>query len=244
MKTKKMIWKSFAVLFMASAVLTSCIDDPEPVALDAIPDVFVQKVVQDSIEMYGLSFWVMGNKELDSVTVEGPDDETWTLDEDPSGNRVFSLFPENDDFSDSFPESGDYTFTVKSTQSDETAITLKDKLEDDELDAVVIDSTKFTSSKMEIYWQEVDNTDGYYIRLYDDSDKLTYMSTRLDDDETDYSFGISDTGWADSGDKALDGETYRIEVMAILYESGSTSSNRDYNVQFISIGSTEIVWGE
>jgi hypothetical protein len=70
------------------------------------------------------------------------------------------------------------------------------------------------------------------------------MSARLDDDETDYAFGVSDTGWANSGDKAQEGETYRVEALAILYESGVTGSNRDYNVQFISIGSTEIIWGE
>jgi len=244
MKTKRMVWKSLVAVVLGSVVVTSCIEDPEPAPLDAVPDVFVQKIVQDSVEMYGLSFWVLGNKSLDSVTVKGPGDATWTLEEDPSGDRVFSLFPEDEDYTDSLPDDGDYTFTVKSTQADEVAITVKDKLEDDELDRVVIDSTKFNSSKLEIFWQEVDDTDGYYVRLYDDSDKLIFMSSILDDDETDYNFGLSDTGWSNSGDKAQNGETYRVEVMAILYESGTNSTNRDYNVQFISIASTEIVWGE
>jgi hypothetical protein len=244
MKTKRLIWRSLAAFVVGSVVLTSCIEDPEPVALDAAPDVFVQKVVQDSVEMYGLAFWVVGNKALDSVTVEGPNDTIWTLEKNPSDNRVFSLYPEEEDYADSLPDAGGYTFRVKSTQTDEAVLTLKDELEDDELAAVVIDSTKFKNSKLEIFWQEVDDTDGYYIRLYDDSDKLIFMSPGLDDNETDYSFGVSDTGWADSGNKAQDGETYRVEVMAILYESGSTSSNKDYNVQFISIGSTEITWGE
>jgi hypothetical protein len=244
MKTKRLIWKSVAAFVLGSVVLTSCIDDPEPVALDATPDVFVQKIVQDSVETYGIVFWVVGNKALDSVTVKGPDDTVWNLEEDPSGNRVFSIYTEEEDYTDSIPDTGDYTFTIKSTQADEAAITRKDELEDDELAAVVIDSTKFKNSKLEVYWQEVDDTDGYYIRLYDDSDKLLYMSARLDDDETDYAFGVSDTGWANSGDKAQEGETYRVEALAILYESGVTGSNRDYNVQFISIGSTEIIWGE
>jgi len=244
MKTKRMIWKSVGAFVFGAFALTSCIEDPEPVALDALPDVFVQKTVQDSVEKYGIAFWVLGNKALDSVNVKGPGDATWTLEEDSSGNRVFSLFPEDEDYTDSLPETGDYTFTVKSTQADEAAITIKDKLEDDELDVVVIDSTKFNNSKLKIFWQEVDDTDGYYVRLYDDDDKLIYMSSILDDDETDYSFGISDTGWSNSGNKAQDGETYRVEVMAILYESGSNSSNRDFNIQFISLASTEIVWGE
>lgn len=244
MKTKRLIWKSVAAFVLGSVVLTSCLEDPEPVALDVVPDVFVQKVVQDSVEMYGLAFWVLGNKALDSVTVEGPDDETWALEEDPAGNRVFSLIPEEEDYTNSMPVAGDYTFTVKSTQADEAAISIKDELEDEELAAVVIDSTKFNNLKLEIYWQEVEGTDAFFVRLYDDSDDLIFMSSGLDDDETDYSFGLTDTGWANTSDKAHDGETYRVEVIAILYESGSNSTNRDYNVQFISKASTEIIWGE
>ena len=244
MKTKRLIWKSMTAFVLGSAVLTSCLEDPEPVALDVIPDVFVQKVVQDSVEMYGLAFWVLGNKALDSVTVEGPDDETWALEEDPSGSRVFSLFPEDEDYSDALPATGDYTFTIKSSQADEAAITIKDELEDEELGVVVIDSTEYDNLKLEITWQEVEGTDAYYVRLYDDLNDLIFMSSKLDDDETEYSFGLTDTGWANTSDKAQDGETYRIEVMAILYESGTTSTDRDYNVQFISKASTEIIWGE
>ena len=244
MKTKRLIWKSVTAFVLGSVVLTSCLEDPEPVALDAVPDVFVQKVVQDGVEMYGLAFWVFGNKALDSVLVEGPDEETWALEEDPTGNRVFSLFPEEEDYINSMPVAGDYIFTVRSTQANEAVLTIKDELEDKELDAVVIDSTEFNNLKLEITWQEVEGTDAYYVRLYDDSNDLIFMSSRLEDDETDYSFGLTNTGWANSSDKAQDGETYKVEVMAILYESGSNSTNRDYNVQFISKTSTEIIWGE
>ena len=244
MKTKQRIWKSVAVFVLGSLVLTSCLDDPEPAALDAVPDVFVQKVVQDGVEKYGLAFWVIGNKALDSVTVEGPDDGIWALEEDPAGNRVFSLFPEEEDYTDSMPVAGDYTFTVKSTQADETALTVKDELEDEALDAVVIDSTYFSNLKLKVTWQEVEGTDTYVVRLYDDSDDLIFSGPKLDDDKKEYAFGLTDEGWFNSSNKAQDGETYRIEVLAILYESGSTSSNRDYNIQFISRASNEVVWGE
>lgn len=229
---------------MGTFTLTSCLEDPEPAALDAISDVFVQKVVQDGAEKYGLAFWVVGNKALDSVTVEGPDDESWALEEDPSGNRVYSLFPEEEDYTDLMPEIGDYTFTVKSTQADEAALTLKDELEDDELDAVVIDSTNFDNLKLKVFWQEIEGTDAYVIRLYDDSDDLIFISPKQDDDKTDFAFGLTDAGWSNSSNKAQDGETYRIEVLALLYESGSTSANEDYNIQFISRTSTNVVWGE
>jgi hypothetical protein len=244
MKTKRLILKNVATFVLGSVVLTSCLDDPEPVALEAVPDVFVQKVLQDGVEKYGLAFWVVGNKALDTVTVEGPVDKIWALEEDPAGNRVFSLFPEDEDYTDSMPVAGDYTFTVKSTQADEAALTVKDKLEEDVLDAVIIDSTDFNNLKLKVAWQEVEGTDTYVVRLYDDSDDLIFSGPKLDDDKTEYAFGLTDEGWFNSSDKAQDGETYRIEVLAILYESGSTSANQDYNIQFISRASTEVVWGE
>lgn len=244
MKTKRLILKSVATLVLGSIVLTSCLEDPEPVALDVVSDVFVQKVVQDGVEKYGLAFWVVGNKGLDSVTVEGPDDGIWALEEDPTGNRVFSLFPEEEDYTDSMPDAGDYIFSVQSTQANEAAVTIKDELEDDELGAVVIDSTEFSNLKLKVSWQEVEGTDVYVIRLYDDENDLIFISPKQDDDKTEYAFGLTDTGWSNSSDKAQDGETYRIEVLALLYESGSTSTNEDYNIQFISRASAEIVWGE
>ena len=119
MREKRKFWKSISAILLGTAVLTSCIEDPEPVPLDAVPDVLIQKVVQDSEVKYGILFWVLGNKDLHSVTVSGPGNETWTLEADASNNRVFSLFPEPNDYTDSMPQSGDYVFTVTSAQCDE-----------------------------------------------------------------------------------------------------------------------------
>ena len=44
---KRLILKSIGAFVMGSIVLTSCLDDPEPVKLDALSDVFVQKIVLD-----------------------------------------------------------------------------------------------------------------------------------------------------------------------------------------------------
>jgi hypothetical protein len=244
MKTEKKILKSVAVIMMGALFFTSCIDDPEPIALDALADVYVQKVVQDSVEMYGISFWVFGNKELESVTVEGPEDETWTLESNESNSQVFSLYAETDEYAQSFPEPGNYSFTVTSTQTDEAPRVITDKLEEDELDAVVVDSIRFADSKLEINWQEVEDADACFVRLYDESDKLIFMSQKLDGDETEFAFGNANQGWTDSGQKATIGENYRLEVLAVLYESGSAANNADYNVQFISLASAGLVWGE
>ncbi|WP_139249684.1 hypothetical protein [Mariniphaga anaerophila] len=243
MKTKRVIWRSIGALMMGSLVLTSCVDDPEPIALNAATDVFVQKIVQNDVEKYSVAFWVYGNKDLDSVKVEGPNDESWKLEKTPSNSQLFSLYPEDEDYTETMPAEGEYVFTVKSTQADEAAITFKDKLGADELPAVTIETSVFKDSKQKTTWLEAEDADAYYVRLYDSSDKLVFTSSILSK-VTEYAFGLADNGWADNNKKAEAGETYRIEVLAILYEDGATDSNRGYNVQFISIGSDEIVWGE
>lgn len=244
MKTKRMMWKSFAAFIMAALVLTSCLNDPEPAALDALPDVFVQKTVQEGVEKYGIAFWVLGNKELESVEVEGPDDETWSLEGDGASNRVFSLFPEDEDYTETMPEAGDYKFVITSTQEGEAPLTVTDKLGEQVLGTLVIDTTEYANSKLKVTWETLNNADGYFIRLYDDTNKRIFGSGKIAKDKTEFSFGNTDEGWLDSSTKAEVGKTYQLDVLAIRYESGSTAANQDYNVQFISIASTELVWGE
>lgn len=243
MMTKKMMWKSILLLLLGTAMVTSCVEDPEPAPLDAIPDVFIQKIVQDDVEMYGISFWVLANKDLDSVLVSGPDNGEWKLEAEESNNRVYKLSPELNDYSDTIPPSGDYNFKISSTQKDETPRNIIDKLEEKELAAVYIDTTFFDNGKLNIEWIHVESADGYFIRLYDDADKMIFMSQEIDNEDTEYSFGLSDSGWIDPDKKATNGEEYKLEVVAILYESDATSGNKNYNVQFVSIASTEKTWG-
>lgn len=242
MRNRKLIFTAIFALSVAS--FNSCIEDPEPVALDVISDAFIQKTVEDGEEKYGLSFWVFGNKNLESVSVDGPEDETWTLSQEENNQYVFIHYPEADEYTDSIPPSGDYIFTITSTQEDEPPVTQTDKLESNELEPVTIDSTQFSSSKLKVMWTEVEDADAYVIRLNDDSDNRIYVSPSIANNKTDYSFGITDSGWRNTSNKAEEGKTYRLEILAVLYESTSTQANQEYNIQFISIGSREIVWGE
>jgi hypothetical protein len=243
MKRKTMLWKSLSAFVLGSVALTSCLDDPEPAALDAAPDVFIQKIVEDGEGKYALAFWTLANKNLQSVTVKGPDDETFTLDEN-ANKTVFSLLPETEDYVDSLPADGNYEFTITSTQTGEAPLKITDKLEDDTLGTLVIDTVGFNNNKLKIEWESLDDADGYFVRLYDESDELIYASANIDDNKTDFSFGLTDQGWIDSANKAEDGENYRLELLSILYESTATTSNQDYNIQFVSIASATVVWEE
>lgn len=240
---KNLILKSLTAIFISSVLLTSCLGDPEPVVLDAAADVFIQKIVENDSELYGLGFVVYGNKGLESVTVKNPDDKSWTLKKESSAEHIFYLFPGEEDYSETMPETGDYEFTVKSTQEDEAALVIKDKLETKTLDALVIDSVKIENSRLELYWQSVKDADEYVVRLYDSSENLIYLSPELDKNAKDYKFGTSDQGWL-SSERFKDDETYRAEVRAVLYQDGANIYNKAYSVQFISIGKEEIVWND
>ncbi len=242
MRNRKLIFT--ALLALLAVTFNACLDDPEPAALNVVTDVYVQKIVQDGEEKYGLSFWVFGNKEIQTATVDGPGDETWTLNQDENNSYVFNLFPETEQYTDSMPRSGNYTFTVTSTQSDEVPATSTDVLENNELDAILIDSIEYSDSKLKTEWAVVENADAYVVRLYNESDALIYVSPAIAGNKNNHSFGTTDPGWTNAGKKAETGKTYRLELLAILFESTSLPTNREYNIQFISVASAEIVWGE
>lgn len=242
MRNRKLVFATFLALGIAT--FNACIDDPEPAALTVTTDVFIQKTVLNGVEKYGLSFWAFGNKELDSVTVAGPGDETWTLAQDENNSFVFIHFPELNQYTDSMPASGNYTFRVASTQNGEAPVTSVDKLENMELEAVTIDSTQFINAKLKTIWTVVEDADAYVVRMYDEAENLIFIGSGVAGNKTNYSFGTSDLGWTNPANKAENGETYRLEVLAILYEPTSTQANQEYNIQFISVASKQIVWGE
>lgn len=241
MKNRKSFLRYGAAVVIGAVAFTSCIDDPEPPALTVLPDVFVQKEVHDGVEKYGLAFWVLGNKDMKTVTVEGPGTSSWILESDQSTSRVFSLFPDEDDYSASKPAEGDYKFRIKSTQTDEPELTVIDKLENTELAAVVISSTEFVNSKLKTTWGAVANADTYLVRMYNSQNKLVFMGPKLSASATTYSFGSTDQGWSPGVMPETD-KTYRVEVLALLYEANSQPTDKEYNVQFISIRSVNVVW--
>lgn len=242
MKIRSTIWKSIGAFVIGSVVLTSCLDDPEPAKLDALSDVFVQKIVQDDEVKYGIAFWVYGNKALSSVEVAGPGDGAWTLKKDESTSQVFALYPEDEDYADSMFPAGDYKFTIVSTQEGEEPIVVTDKLSDEELGVLVLESTEFDNNKLKIKWESLEKTENYVARLYDESGKLIFNSDPIAKEKTEFSFGNSDKGWINSSTMPKSGDTYRLDVLAMLYETGTTQDTKGYNVQFVSIASKEIVW--
>jgi len=216
-------------------------NDPEPPILDALPDVFIQKISEGGEEKYALAFWVFGNKELESVSIDGPEGGSWDLEGDEVNPQIFSLFPADEDYTPGMPPAGIYEFTVTSTQEGEPPMKIDDELEDEELAMATIDSIKFESSQVKTYWETVTGADNYRVRLYNAEGEIIFLSSQLADNKTDYAFSVTDDGWAGSNSIPQTGDNCRLELLAILYESGA-GTNKDYNIQCISIATEEIVW--
>ena len=241
---KSKIYLGVLALALGSLFFTSCNDDVEqPVALDANADVFVQKIMDDGEAKFALSFFVAGNKDLESVTVKGlgENEEIYSLEKDANDSRIFKLYPEDSVYSTTSPELGDYKFTITSTELDEAAIVLTDELLDEDLGAIAIDTIEFAGEELKTTWKTVEGAENYIVRLYNESGDLIFISPLTDSEKTEFTFGLDDQGWIGE-DKAEVTEAYKLELVAVLYESDE--QDKLFNVQYLSIDSKEIVWGE
>ena len=242
MRKSNFIWKAVVAMVPAALFFTACVDDPETPALDATADVFIQQITENGESKTALAFWVFANQSIDTVTAEGPDAETWALKKEPTSSQIFSLFPEAEDYSSESPATGTYKFAVSGNQAGEAPLNITDELGSEVLGAMLIDTVGFENSKLTVKWEPLANVEAFLVRLYDGSDELMFVGPKLISTASEFSFGVADSGWSDK--KAENGKTYRLEVLGIRYEAGSTAMNRDYNVQFISMTSTDVVWGE
>ena len=241
MKKKKTIVRCLLALLPVSLSLVSCIDDPEPPVLDARTDVFIQKIQDNAEEKYALAFWIAGNKGLDSVAISGPGGGAWTLEGEGNNTQVLTMLPDEEDYSVNMPATGDYIFKVTSTQAGESPLLLEDELEEGELGVVMIDTIKFVDLKLNISWETVSATDNYLVRLYDEQGELIFLSNQIENNKTDYAFGTTDNGWLNTSGIPLPGDSCRVELLALLFES-TAIIDKDYNLQCISLDTENIEW--
>lgn len=242
---KSKIYVSALTLALGSLFSTSCNDDKDqPAALDAVVDVFAQKTMIDGEAKFALGFFVVANKNLESVSVKNVDnnEKTYSLIQDENDSNVFTLYPEDSTYTTTSPELGDYEFTINSTETDEAEIERYDELIDEELDTVSINSIEVIDDELTATWDTIEGAENFVVKLYDAEDNLIFSSSAIDLEATEFTFGLDSNGWI-GDDKAEETESYKLELVAILYESGVTQ-DKYYNLQYISIDSEDLIWGE
>jgi hypothetical protein len=96
---------------------------------------------------------------------------------------------------------------------------------------------------LEIEWSTVTDADGYFVKMFDMDGKLIFSGYNVDSEVKKYTVtGSTNSGyWSEA---AVEGETYRLQINAYSNDAEANSSNAAYNVEEISVGETQVTWGE
>jgi hypothetical protein len=209
-------------------------DDPVPQGVgDAYIISRIAVVDEEEVVVYGLHMEagaVYGTLSSVKATVGTTN---YTL-EKYTGAASNSFFYEQDTYGLILPAEGNYTFSYTFTTGETNATT--DALTDDVLAPADITKADYSSEKIEVKWDEVDEADAILVRLKDsDGDIVFSPGGYLAGDKTEFTISTS-TGTWDSGHNMTNGATYTVEVLGVLADS------QNY-YQALSIGTATVVWG-
>lgn len=237
---KKNLVKALALVLFAGFVACND-DDPAP---QGTGDAYIiSKMIPAEEEggeptvVYGLHIdgWAVYGT-LASVKVTAG--TNYTLEKNPDYPYLFFYETDEDEFSPVKPDDGTYTYTF--TFSTGETYTLAEAVSEKILLPAEITLADFTSNKINLKWEEVDDAQAIYVQMKEADGDLVFTSKLsdndyLDDDETEYTISQNDGSWK-SGYSMTNGATYTVEVIALL--GGGTSY-----LQAVSIGTATVVWG-
>jgi hypothetical protein len=240
----KMNWKNFLSNALLAAMifgLASCLDDDDDdfnIEADAY---YINKLV-DGVWVHGITYYVYGNQTMSSATVVTPITmETIELQAASGYYNVLVNSPEEGDYSTSYPEEGNFQFEVTSSKGE--VLYSIDEQEFENLEGAKIDSIEFDSSNflMKVTWNEIQDCDGYYVRMYNSSDELVFEGYGVASEVTE--FVVSEyytTGnW---GEAPVKGEEYSVLLQTFVYDDDATSNDYSYNIKEVTITDTTVTW--
>jgi len=238
---RKTLLKALMLVLVAGFVACND-DDPEPqgggdayIISKAIPA--GEEGGQPTV-VYGLHIdgWAVYGT-LSSIKVTAGT-TNYTLQKNPDYAYAFFYETDEDEFTTMVPDDGTYTFafTFATGESYSAAEALSEK----KLLPAEITKADFTSNKIELEWDEVDDAQAIYIRLTEmDGDvifsNLVNGSGYLEGDDTDYTISQSSGSWK-SGYTMTNGTSYIVEVIALLADTSG-------GLQAVSTGTATVVWG-
>ncbi len=232
------------ILLVIAIVLvsfSSCENDDDNYELEAIADVYVVGKKVGDVVKYAPEYVVSSNKKIKSVSVKIPGTNGESIVLDKNTSSVFIKKATDSDFIEAMPVTGDYVFTIISEDDSDEELTLKDVLEDKDLEAVSIKTAEYLNDRENISWDLVSNAGAYQIRLLKDDDVI-FCGPCLKGTIKEYTFGSATNGWVDSSKKAEKGIEYQIELHAIKFETGKSEDLN--NIQFVRVDNKSIKWGE
>lgn len=233
----KMLRPAGLVLLM-TVLFTSCLENKDP-QFDIVGDVFVVKKRVDNEVKYAPTYFVYGNLGIKSAKVTLPDAGGTVTLEGTTGSLTYFKEPAEADFSANTPDEGNYLFEAISSK-DET-LQIGDELEIEDLIIPDFDILEFESStKLHVSWNEITGADGFFLRILDDEGNYVYISNSIDKNTFEYNIMDDDSqNWKQS---VSSGETYTIQINAVVYDAEATAISSAYNIQMIATSQAQITW--
>jgi len=239
--SKKLFIYSIIALF-AGNVFVSCNNDTEE-PFQVLADAYYVNQFEQGEVRTAISYYAYANKHIASATVSTPSGETVTLEDELGYSTTWLKEPELTDFSTDIPDEGTYQFTVMS--QDGVELVKNDVLENvdlgiPEMDTITYNATNFGYN---VTWAELENTDAYMIRVLKEDRQIIFSGYTVGDDVLEYDIvqGNNTGTWEESPQS---GETYIFQLSAYVFDDDADNSNYAYNLEEISIGEAEVVWGE
>jgi hypothetical protein len=215
----------------------ACNDD-DPETFNFTGEVVTLKRTFDGEEKFALSYYAYANMKMDSANVDLPGDSTLTL--SPAGAQKITYFyePLGEDFSTSAPETDNYDFLVFNNDIEYTA-TENHVFTD--VDIPTIDSVGVTTSSESVYVEWINNEDAqnYVVRILNDDHETVFNSYIIADDAESFTAEQGTGSWETS---LTSGETYIIEVQALVFEDNATNADFFYQIETIAIASEEFIF--
>ncbi|MBW8323625.1 MAG: hypothetical protein K0M50_02560 [Prolixibacteraceae bacterium] len=229
--------KIITVLFLALTI-SSCNDGENDAT--GVGDVLIVAKKSGNNTVYGLSLYAYTFSAFKSVSVVSTAEsgKTYTLKSNQGYKTNFYLETPDAEFTTTKPAAA--TFNFSAIFENNATHEFQDVLTDKTLALPVIEKCEYNTTKnqLEINWAAVTDADSYAITIMDGS-TVGFGSAELANTVKAYAISANGTGWV-SGFTPESGKTYKVKVLAFLYEPGGSS----YNVQASSVSETTVIWGE
>lgn len=240
MMSGKNFWYAFILLALA-VVTTSCNDDEEE-AFEALADVYYINKMADGEMLHGVYYYAYGNKAIESVNVTTPGGESFVLEQSFNLGTTLASEPDSADYTATLPEEGNYLFDITGKNGEVTQV-------NEMLELSLLPIPEFTQISYnsfnygyDVEWDDVEAADAYLVRILDEEGNAVFNSYTVNEDVNEYEIVQSANGYWDK--TPHDNQVYYFQILAYTFDEGADNSNFVYNIEQISLGETQVVWGE
>ncbi|WP_319230443.1 hypothetical protein [Draconibacterium orientale] len=227
-------------LVLLSFIVTgfwACNDD-DPETFNVIGEVVTLKKSIDGEEKFALSYYAYANMKIDSASIDFAGDSTLTLSSADAQKLTYFFEPSDAGFATTAPETENYDFLVVNNDVEYTA-TENHVFTD--VDIPTIDSVGVTTSSESVYveWINHEDAQNYVVRILNDDHETVFNSYIIADDAESFTAEQGTGSWETS---LTSGETYIIEVRALVFEDNATNADFFYQIETIAIASEEFIF--